>query len=376
MAALSSLEKRVYKFMLGLKVRTSLYKRIAAFLEAKINLTEGLLLLRDRYRKQLGLGEKLKVRFSPGYVAKGDFRAAILNEWLERIATGERFSDAVKEWVPSNEFMLIAAGERGKGLGPGMLDAAGMSQANAQIKKTIVGNSIQPIVLVLALLAMFILFQRKMVPIFKVIKPVETWPSSAMKLYNISYFVDHYLLLVLAALIGIGYGLILTLPRWRGAWRQRFDAMPPWSIYRTQQASSFLIGLASLLRAGVPLNAALQMMHRNGTPYFRWHLERMMYTLSGGLNQGIALNTGLLDRETAGEVEDYSRMRSFREAIEEMGKRTMEESLERIQNNMGMLKNVMLIVVAGSVLWIYATTYLLQADLANSATNPNAAIAH
>lgn len=376
MATLSTLEKRIHKLMFGLQVRTSLYKRIASFLEAKIPLTEGLLLLRNRYRKQLGLGEKLRQRFSPGYVPKGDFRGVIINEWLERIATGERFSEAIKEWVPSNEFMLVAAGERGKGLGPGMMDAARMSQANSQIKKTIVGNSIQPIVLVLALMAMFILFQRKMVPIFIKLRPVDTWPSSATRLYNISYFVDHYLLLVLGLLVAIAYGLLLTLPRWRGVWRQRFDAFPPWSIYRTQQASSFLIGLASLLRAGVPLNAALQMMHRNGTRYFRWHLERMMYTLSGGLNQGVALNTGLLDRETAGEVEDYSRMRSFREAIEEMGHRTMEQSLERIQNSMGILKNLMLLVVAGTVLWIYATTYLLQADLANSATSPNAAMAH
>jgi type II secretory pathway component PulF len=368
-----SIERWILKKQFSLRVRTSLYKRISSFLQAKITLTEGLLLLRTRYRKNLSLGEKLQVRFNPSFVAKGDFRATIINEWLERMAEGQRFSQAIHDWVPENEHMLIAAGERGKGLGPGMRDAAGMSEANSRIKKTIIGNSIQPAVLVLALMAMFILFQSKMVPIFKVIKPVETWPSSAMKLYNISYFVDHYLLLVIGLIIAFVYGLLTTLPRWKGAWRQRFDVLPPWSIYRAQQASSFLIGLASLLEAGVPINGALQMMHRNGSPYFRWHLEKMMNVLASGVNQGIAMNTGMLDKETAGEVEDYSRMRSFRDAIAEMGHRTLEESLERIQNSMDALKNVMLIIVAGSVLWIYATTYLLQADLANSATNPHAA---
>lgn len=374
--ASTSLEKRLLKFMFTLRVRTSLYKRIASFLQAKITLAEGLVLLRDRYRKELGLSEKIKSRFSPGFVPKGDFRATIINEWLERMASGERFSDAIREWVPSNEHMLIAAGEQGKGLGPGMMDAAGMSMANSRIKKTIIGRSIQPAVLVFALMAMFILFQSKMVPIFIHLKPVETWPSSAIKLYNISYFIDHYLLLVIASIIGFVYGILLTLPRWRGPWRQRFDSIPPWSIYRTQQASSFLIGLASLLAAGVPINRALQLMHRNGSPYFRWHLERMMNMLASGVNQGVALNTGLLDKETAGEVEDYSRMRSFRDAIAEMGQRTLEESLQRIESNMEAIKNIMLIIVAGSVLWIYATTYLLQADLANSATSPSAAMAH
>jgi type II secretory pathway component PulF len=374
--AMSPLERKFLKLRFSLKVRMNLYKKISAFLTAKITLNEGLLMLRNRYRKELSLGEKLNVRFKPGFVPKGDFRAVIITEWLERMADGQSFSRAIQDWVPSSEHMLIQAGERGKSLAAGMRDAAGMSEANSRIKKTIIGNSIQPVVLVLALVAMFILFQHKMVPIFKVIKPVEQWPSSAVKLYNISYFIDHYLILVIGAMIGVVYGLMLTLPRWKGLWRQRFDGLPPWSIYRTQQASSFLIGVASLLEAGVPINQALQLMHRNGTAYFRWHLERMMNTLASGATPGVALNTGLLDRETAGNVEDYSRMRSFREAIAEMGHETLEESIQRIETTMGALKNVMLIIVAGSVLWIYATTYLLQADLASSATNASSSMPH
>lgn len=374
--AISPIERKLLKMRFSLKVRMNLYKKIAAFLTAKISLNEGLLMLRNRYRKELSLGEKPQVRYKPGFVPNGDFRAVILTEWLERMAEGQSFARAVQDWVPSSEHMLISAGERGKSLATGMRDAAGMSEANSRIKKTIIGNSIQPIVLLLALVAMFILFQRKMVPIFKVIKKVEEWPSSAIKLYNISYFIDHYLILVIGILVGIGYGLMLTLPRWRGAWRQRFDSLPPWSIYRTQQASSFLIGLASLLEATVPINQALQLMHRNGTPYFRWHLERMMNVLASGTNPGVALNTGLLDKETAGNVEDYSRMRSFREAIAEMGHLTLEESIQRIESSMAALKNIMLIVVAGSVLWIYATTYLLQADLASSATNASNSMSH
>jgi len=291
------------------------------------------------------------------------------------MANGAQFQDAIKPWIPHGEHMLIAAGARGAGLATGMKEAANLSQANAQMKKTIIGQSIQPAVLVLALVGMFILFQSKMVPIFRVIKPVEAWPSSALRLYNISYFIDHYVLLVIGLMVGAGYGIMLTLPRWRGNGRAFFDSLPPWSIYRIQQSSAFLIGLSSLMEAGVTTYAALQMMHRNGSLYFRWHLERMMAKMAtGDSNTGAAMNTGLLDRETAGDVEDYSQLGSFRNAIKEIGKKNLEDSLERIQGAMNALKNVMLILVAGVVLWIYATTYLLQADIANSATNPRAAV--
>lgn len=374
MIPINSFQHRLLRFQLGLSARISLYKRLSQFIDAQITLGESLERIRRRYRQQASLLEKIRMRFDRNFKPEGDFRAKILGDWVDRMAEGGQFPDAIRNWIPTGEHMLIAAGARGAGLATGMKEAANLSVANAQMKKAIIGQSIQPGVLILALVGMFMLFQRKMVPIFRTIKPVEAWPSSALKLYNISYFIDHYFFLVIAAMIGCGYGIMLTLPRWRGGGRNLVDGLPPWSIYRIQQASAFLIGLSSLMEAGVTTFNALQMMHRNGSPYFRAHLEKMMSNMSrGGPNLGASLNTGLLDQETAGDVEDYSQLGSFRSAIKEIGKKNLDESLERIQAAMGMLKNVMLIMVAGVVLWIYATTYLLQADIANSATNPHAA---
>jgi type II secretory pathway component PulF len=255
-----------------------------------------------------------------------------------------------------------------------MNEAAGMSMANARMKKTIIGQSIQPLVLTAAVMSMFILFQARMVPIFEKIKPVAAWPSGAVRLYNISYFIEHYLLLVVAAMVGMGYVFLVSLPRWKGPRRAMVDTMPPWSVYRVQQSSAFLIALSSLMTAGVTVYASLQLLHRNGSPYLRWHLERMMSAMSQGAdNPGAAMNTGLLDKETAGEVEDYSQLGSFREAIQTIGKQNLEDSLERIALTMGALRNVMLIAVAGTVMWIYGTTYMLQADIANSAGSASGA---
>ena len=374
----NSFQFRLLKFMLTLRARISLYKRLSQFIEAQITLNESLDRIRRRYRQQTSLLEKLRMKLDQNFQPQGDFRAQILGDWIDRMADGAHFQDAIRPWIPTGEHMLIAAGVRGAGPATGMREAANLSMANSVMKKTIIGQSIQPVVLLMALVAMFILFQKKMVPIFKTLKPVAQWPSSAMKLYNISYFVDHYLLLVVAILVGIAYVIMLSLPRWRGKGRSIADYFPPWSIYRVQQSSAFLIGLSSLMEAGVTTFNSLQMMHRNGSPYLRSHLERMMANMSkGGTNLGASLNTGLLDQETAGNVEDYSQVGTFRTAIKEIGSLNLEESLSRIQVAMGFMKNLMLVLVAGVVLWIYATTYLLQANLANSVTSsPNTSMPH
>lgn len=369
---MTKIERAFLKFRFGLKVRTSLYKRIAQFLAGKIPLVETMTRIRDRYQKEVSPVESIIMRFKPDYRPRGDFRAQIMSDWLEKMAQGMRPAQAMQDWIPTSEYTLISAGERGRGMAAGLREAATMSLANSRMKKTILANSVQPIVLLGAVVAMLMMFQMKMVPIFVTFKKPELWPSSAHTLYSISYFVQHYLLFVIAVLAALTWIFFVTLPRWKGPRRATIDAIPPWSVYRTQQASAFLLALSSLTAAGVTVYAAMQLLHRNGSPYFRWHLEKMMAMMSRGAdNPGAAMNTGLLDKETAGEVEDYSQLGAFKEAIREIGSRNLDESIERIEATMGVLKNIMLIFVAGVVMWIYGTTYMLMATLANGAGGPS-----
>jgi toxin co-regulated pilus biosynthesis protein E len=81
---------------------------------------------------------------------------------------------------------------------------------------------------------------------------------------------------------------------------------------------------------------------------------------------GRALNTGLLDDETAGDVEDYSRLGSFSDAIYVLGSRSLEAGIVQIQMRMGVIKNLLLVLVAGSIIWIYFASFGLQTAIADS----------
>ena len=156
-----------------------------------------------------------------------------------------------------------------------------------------------------------------------------------------------------------------TINGWVGRAREIFDHLPPWSGYKNYQASSFLIGLASMLKAGVALNDALKMMVKNAPPWLCVHINQMLAALKGGgSNYGEALDTGLFDEETAGDISDYARLSSFENAIFTIGERMVELGVERTSQKMDVAKNLMLFLVAGTVFWIYYTSYDLQTTIA------------
>ena len=326
-----------------------MYEKIQAFLEGKFDLVSSLKSIRDRY------------------AGRKDFRAIIMSEWIMELEKGGRFSDALAPWVPPSELMLIEAGERGGALQAGLAEAVVLSTASARNKAAIIGGVAFPLALVAMLMGMLSMFQVKMAPVFKGLMAVELWPESARTLDSISGFVYNQIYLVIIIFAIVAAIISKTMGTWTRAPRHIFDKLPPWNIYRSYQASSFLIAMSSLMRAGVPAYDALKSMNKNASPWMKAHLAKMMAMMNlGAGNMGRALNTGLLDEETAGDVEDYSRLGSFSDAIYVLGSRSLEEGIKQIQARMGVVKNLLLVLVAGSIIWIYFASFGLQTAIADS----------
>lgn len=346
-------KKMMLKFNFGLSKRISMYEKISAFLEAGIDLVGTLKSIRDRY------------------ALRKDRRAVIMSEWIKSLEGGQKFADAIAEWVPPGELMLIEAGERGGGLVTGLNEAVVLSNAAAKNKGAIIAGTAFPVALIGMLIGMLIMFQVQMAPIFKGLMDIEKWPESARLLDTISGFLYHQLWIVLLIFGALAFLIGKTMGTWTKSPRHIFDKLPPWNIYRSYQASSFLIALSSLMRAGVPAYDALKAMNKNASPWMRAHLNKMMATMSmGGGNMGRALDTGLLDDETAGDVQDYSRLGSFSDAIYILGARSLDKGIKIIEQRMGVVKNLLLVMVAGSIIWIYFASFGLQTEIADSMSRP------
>lgn len=338
-----------FKSFLGLSQRISMYEKIAAFLGENNSLYDSLIKIRNRYAQHK------------------DFRAAILSEWIRSIEHGNKFSTALSDWVPTSEMMLIEAGERGGTLGLGLKEAATISKAAFDSKSAIVTEVAMPAFLVVLLIGLLMMFQWRIAPIFKELLPMEKWPESAKMLNSLSGFFFNNAVILVLILIGLVVLVAKTMGTWVRPPRHIFDKLPPWSIYRSYQASSFLIALSSLLKAGIPTFEALQLIEKNASPWMKVHLGRMMGTMSlGGGNVGRALDTGLLDDETAGDVQDYSDLGSFTSTIYMLGSRSVAAGVKLIKSRMAIVRVILLVFVTGSILWIYGASYALQGAIVDA----------
>jgi len=346
---LSDVNFKIRKARFSLKYRISLYERIASFLDSGIDIISSLTAIRNRYKQ------------------RNDFRYHILDDWLVVMDRGGNFADAIFVWVPAAEHMLISAGERGVGLITGLREATVLSEASAKNKSALIGGLFMPIVLFCLFFVMMIGFRLKMAPVFITLLPVERWPESGKILFDLSDFLTNFWFLLFGVILALVFIISSTIGRWKGHIREKFDNFPPWSIYRSYQASSFLIALSSLMKAGVPAYEALKLVNRTASPWMRVHLSRMMNRMKvGGGASGEALDTGLLDDETAGDVQDYSRLGNFHEAIYVLGGRSLEESVKKITLKMAGVKNFLFAMIAMCIIWIYGTTLDLQTSIAEN----------
>ncbi len=350
---LDRLTKMRVKMKFGLTARISFYDRIGSFLKAGIPVYEAVEAVRNRY------------------LQRKDIRHKMLTVWLDSMKSeGAQFAEAIKPWIPASEYMLISSGSRGEGLVSGLQEASRLSTAAAKIKKAIMVGASMPALLAFMLAGMIAGFNIYMAPVFKNLLPVKQWPEGAQTLYQISSFITGYWYFLAIGVAVLTTVISLTINGWTGRIRNFFDRLPPWSLYKGYQASSFLIGLASMLKAGVALNDALKIMKKNASPWLNEHLDQMLSTLKiGGANYGEALDTGLFDEEISGDIIDYAKLSSFENSIYIIGEKLVEEGVTKTNERMAVLKNLMLFLVAGTVFWIYFTSYDLQSTIADRMQN-------
>jgi len=342
---------KLLKFRLGLKQRINIYERLKSYTEEEFPVYESLLKFKQRYDK------------------KKDFRGKIIGMWCDKMKNGWSFSQAVKGWVPEAELNLISAGEDGSGIEKGLGEAIKFAKSAEKIKATIIGGATYPLILLIVVFGFVAMFSNQMAPTYLGILPLERWPALGQNFYMFSVLIVDGWYISLIGLTILSIIISKTIGIWVGSVREIFDKVPPWSVYKVYQSSSFLIGLASMMQSGTPLNDSLAKLKKSSSPWLANYIEEMMKNLRrGGKNFGQHLNVGLLDEETAGDVIDYSELGKFEVAIYAIGEKNLEESVSKIETKMSVARNLMIVIVGLTVGVIYYTSIELNGTVAEAAS--------
>lgn len=352
---LKSLNRRFARMQFGGKARLRTYRKIARLLRNSVPLARA---LETMYAHASNDGRK-----------PGNPEAIVIDAWLKQVRNGKPLGIAIQGWVPEMDRLVIEAGEPSGDLPGAIENACFLYEGQKQIKVALWSSLAYPAVLFAMVAGFLILFGFEVIPKFEAVLPRDKWEGLGAQMATMSDFVQSFFLPVLAAIGGLIFLMIWSLPRWTGPLRVKADRIPPWGIYKVMAGSGFLLSLAALTKAGVKTTVALRALMRDSKP---WYYERISKTLghvNNGLNIGEALhktNLNFPDPETVNDLRTYAQLDKFDEMLMNLGRENMEESVNRIKTQGQMLKNAGIILVGATLAWLFLGIFSIQQQISSA----------
>lgn len=290
--------------------------------------------------------------------------ALMLDDWRKKVRNGTPFGIAVKKWVPEQDAVVISSGESAGRLDIALDNAIYIREGGKKIQAAIAEGLAYPALLLSVLVAFLYLVAIKIVPAFDDVHPKELWTGSGRSLAVVAEFMNSYLVPSIIGLVVLVLGIIISLPRWSERGRVFADKMPPYSMYRLSVGAGFLLSMAAMVRAGVSLTRAMQIMQRTASPYLDARLSATAYQIEDeGLNFGEALHaTGYQfpDKEAVSDLRAYALLDGFDETLTTLGTEWMEDSIVKIKEQSALMRNASMVVLGVVFGWISSGIFSLQ----------------
>jgi type II secretory pathway component PulF len=348
---MSAAEAQLYGMLFSNSQRMALYEKIAAFLEDGIDLHT--------------VVQKLGMKYLEN--GETDPRAKILLEWAEAMNNGRSFSSAVGSWVPSSEAMLIKAGEQSGDLGAAMRNAVYATMSVKEMKSKLTGELGYPVALILALFGMMYMIATNVMPELAAASSPDTWPGGAQTLHSLTEYVRTKGHFTLAGVVLFCMLISYTFPRLAGPVRDILDKIPPYSTYRSVQSSIFLISLSSQMKSGVPVVESIQSMQGMSNRYVSYHLGKMLKRLNSGVVVGKSLNAGFMDVETGVDIELFGETSNLQDAMESIGRRSIDNTLESIGAMAGTFRGIAIVALGIFIGWTFTSIQAITQTMAAAA---------
>ncbi len=334
--------------------RLRMYRKIAKML------ANGLPLLR--------ILDELRLRASHNGKNNREAMVLIYDDCRQMVQNGRMLAEALANWVPHNEQIIIMAGEQSGRLEHTLTAIINVVQATSKIRRVIMSGIAYPAAIFSLIIIYVYVFGTQVVPQFARMVDPEKWHGSARSLYVMSQLVQHWIvpmLLVLAALVAL---VLTSMPRWRGNLRVIADRITPYSIYRLLAGSSFLLAFSALQSAGITVEKSLMRMSDAAQPWLRERLDGALMGVKSGLNCGEALRNSGYGFPSYEVIEDlcvYAEYKGFTEALKTLADEWIEDGVEKISAQMKILNGFAIISLSLVLGWLVTGFFGLQQEIAN-----------
>lgn len=294
----------------------------------------------------------------------------IISDVRLSLKSGKSFAGAMAKWVNANDITQITAGEVSGKLGKALEDLVYLDDASGKIKSALWGLA-YPFALILVTCFYMYIFGARVVPAFSDIVPVEKWSASGKRMASFADFVMNDLWIVFCCIFFLMLLSVFSLPRLTGSIRKILDIFPPWSFYKLNTASGFMMSLAALLNAGVPVPEALSLLSAHASPWYKKHLISIRKEmLSGARNIGEAmLRAGhdFPDKEMITDLRSYAELDGFETLLEKLASQWLERVVSLVKVQIAIIKNVVLVIMGIIFMFIVSGMFELQNIISSNA---------
>ncbi len=216
--------------------------------------------------------------------------ASAITDISRRMRDGQSLAQALKKWIPSDEFGVISAGELSGSL-PRSLDLIIESKRRIdRVYSAIKSALVSPVMYMFITFGMVWAIGKYVTPGLESTLPKERAHGLVSALYWMGDMATSWWALVpLAGLVVAIAAIIYSLPVWTGRGRIQAENYFPYNFYRDINGYLWLMSFTQLLRAGMPDTNILERQQKEGAPWLKERLKTIWFRMDNGNDLPAAL---------------------------------------------------------------------------------------
>lgn len=297
-----------------------------------------------------------------------DSRAPAMAYIHRQLEQGKNLSDAIRRFVPVDEVLIIQSGEIRGNLTQSLELVVRNIRATESMRSSVLAAMAQPALGLVSLLLLSVGFGLMMWPDLLRGLPLKYWPTWAHFGINAQIWLGQKWMWLTGLVVIVG-AYYYTLPRWVGRWRTIVDMIPPWSIYRGQQASTLLGVMAALVESGRTVRESLVLMRDASPPYMAWQINRIVRKLDAAGEEGIkSLRTGFFSQQIMDRLEDAASNRTFGGTLRYVGQNSLRLIVSAVQKQANYSSVFFMFVVGVAFLYTTAVIVIGMQDATDNLT--------
>jgi len=284
-------------------------------------------------------------------------QAVALREWKDGLQAGRSLTDCMAGWVPERHIMLLRAGEESGALAKGFQSIEYIEKSSARMNSAISSAVSYPAFIFVVLTGVLWMFG------INLIKPMRQYAPESVKekiagLGSVTDFVMDYGVFVYISIFILVIIIALSLPRWTGKWRARFDKFPPYAWYRIWHGNAFLMSMSALLGAQTPLTRALSILESRANPWLRERIFSARQEVMRGKNLGEALQVdelGFPDETIVFDMIILAERADVATVLDMVSREWLEDQIQTLEAQSVVVRNAGMMLMGAVIGWAFTS---------------------